>query len=76
MRLLVLSRNVSLYSTSRLVLDPKAMGSDPSHVVGLADRKEVDRELIGWLKKAYDRAEPGKTAPGRGTKPKSGGSSS
>jgi hypothetical protein len=48
--------------TSRLVLDPKAMGSDPSHVVGLADRKEVDRELIGWLKKAYERAEPGKSS--------------
>jgi hypothetical protein len=58
--------------TSRLVLDAKAMGSDPSHVVGLADRKEVDRELIGWLKKAYDRAEPGPTATGGGSQPKSG----
>jgi hypothetical protein len=42
--------------TSRLVLDPKAMKSDPSHVVGVNAVKDVDQELRGWLRKAYDRA--------------------
>jgi len=36
------------------------MKSDPSHVVGVKGRSEVDKELIGWLRKAYDRAAPGK----------------
>jgi Domain of unknown function (DUF5655) len=47
--------------TSRLVLDAKAMKSDPSHVVAVKGRSEVDKELIGWLRKAYDRAAPGKS---------------
>jgi hypothetical protein len=46
--------------TSRLVLDAKAMKSDPSHVVGVRAVGEVDRELVGWLRRAYDRAGPGK----------------
>jgi predicted transport protein len=46
--------------TSRLVLDPKAMKSDPSHVVGVKTAKAVDKELVAWLRKAYDRAGPRK----------------
>jgi predicted transport protein len=42
--------------TNRLVLDPKAARSDPSHVVGLRAVKDVDTELVGWLRKARDRA--------------------
>jgi hypothetical protein len=47
-------------ATSRLVLDPMAMKSDPSHVVGVRAPKEVDGELARWLQKAYLRAVPGK----------------
>jgi hypothetical protein len=42
--------------TSRLVLDSKAMKSDPSHVVALRAAKEVDKELVKWLRLAYERA--------------------
>ncbi len=45
-------------ATSRLVLDARAMKSDPSHVVGVKNVKEVDRELAGWLRKACERAGP------------------
>jgi hypothetical protein len=45
-------------ATSRLVLDAKAMKSDPSHVVAVKAVKEVDRELVSWLKGAYERAAP------------------
>jgi hypothetical protein len=43
-------------ATSRLVLIAKAMKSDPSHAVGVKALKEVDGELVGWLRKAYERA--------------------
>jgi predicted transport protein len=42
--------------TSRLVPDRKASKSDPSHVVGVGADAEVDDELVGWLRLAYDRA--------------------
>jgi hypothetical protein len=42
--------------TGRLVLDPKAMKSDPSHVVGVRSVEDVDKELLVWLRKAYERA--------------------
>jgi predicted transport protein len=42
--------------TSRLVLQPKAMKSDPSHVVGVENVKQVDKDLVGWLRRAYERA--------------------
>jgi hypothetical protein len=38
----------------------QAMKSDPSHVVGIKTVREVDKELVGWLRKAYARAEPRK----------------
>ncbi len=43
--------------TKRLVVDAKASKSDPSHVVALQRVGEVDKELVGWLRKAYDRAK-------------------
>jgi hypothetical protein len=43
--------------TTRLVLDAKAMKSDPSHIVGVRAVGEVDKELVGWLRRAYDRAK-------------------
>lgn len=55
--------------TSRLVADAKAMKSDPSHVVAVRAPDEVDKELVAWLREAYDRAGPKKviqkTPPGR-----------
>jgi predicted transport protein len=46
--------------TTRLQADAKAMASDPSHVVGVRARSEIDRELVAWLRAAYDRAGPKK----------------
>jgi hypothetical protein len=48
--------------TKRLVLNPKALKSDPSHVVAVTSVEEVDDELTAWLKKAYRRAAPGARA--------------
>jgi hypothetical protein len=42
--------------TSRLVLDAEATKSDPSHVVGVRAVQEVDKELVGWMRSAYERA--------------------
>jgi predicted transport protein len=42
--------------TSRLVADPMAAKSDPSHVVAVSATGDVDTELVAWLRKAYDRA--------------------
>ncbi len=42
--------------TRRLLLDAKATGSDPSHSVRIQAVKEVDKELVGWMTKAYERA--------------------
>jgi Domain of unknown function (DUF5655) len=42
--------------TNRLVLDAKATRSDPSHVVSVRGVREVDNELVTWLRQAYDRA--------------------
>jgi predicted transport protein len=47
-------------ATARLVADAKAAASDPSHVVGVHAKSEIDRELVGWLRAAYDRAGPKK----------------
>jgi hypothetical protein len=46
--------------TIRLALNPKATKSDPSHIVGVKSVKEVDPELVRWLRKAFDRAGPKK----------------
>jgi hypothetical protein len=45
--------------TARPVFDAKAMKSDPSHVVGVRSVSDVDKELVGWLRKAYDLAGEG-----------------
>jgi hypothetical protein len=42
--------------TARLVPAPKAMASDPSHVVAVRAPEEIDRELVGWMRAAYERA--------------------
>lgn len=42
--------------TARLVANSKAMASDPSHVVAVHSESDIDRELVGWLAAAYDRA--------------------
>jgi hypothetical protein len=42
--------------TERLVKAAKAAKSDPSHVVGLTSPKDVDKELVGWMRQAYARA--------------------
>jgi hypothetical protein len=39
--------------TARLVANPKATGSDPTHTVALGAASEVDAELLKWLKLAY-----------------------
>jgi hypothetical protein len=52
-------------ATGRLAACKGAMGSDPSHVVGVRAVKDVDRELAGWMRKAYERAEPAKGATKR-----------
>jgi hypothetical protein len=43
-------------ASPRLVTNPKATTSDPSHTVAVRTPKEVDRELLGWMRAAYDRA--------------------
>ncbi len=42
--------------TARLVANPKATGSDPTHVVALRKPADVDREVVRWLTLAYDKA--------------------
>ena len=42
--------------TGRLVPNPKAGASDPSHAVAVTDPSQVDEELARWLRKAYERA--------------------
>jgi hypothetical protein len=42
--------------TQRLVAQPKAMSSDPTHVVALRAATDVDGEVVGWMKKAYGKA--------------------
>ena len=44
-------------ATPRLVANRGAGSSDPSHTVGVRTTKEVDRELIGWLRAAYNGAQ-------------------
>jgi ribosomal protein L39E len=46
-------------ATGRLASCKGATGSDPSHAVGVRAVREVNRELVGWLRSAYERAEPG-----------------
>jgi hypothetical protein len=43
-------------STARLVANPKAAGSDPTHVVALREATDVDREVVKWLALAYEMA--------------------
>ena len=45
-------------ATRRLVVSAGAMASDPSHVVAVRAVDEVDRELLGWLRAAYEKAAP------------------
>ncbi len=42
--------------TSRLVTNPKATGSDPTHVVALRSPADVDGEVAKWLERAYRAA--------------------
>jgi uncharacterized protein DUF5655/uncharacterized protein DUF4287 len=42
--------------TARLVANPKATGSDPTHVIALQKPADVDREVVNWLTLAYERA--------------------
>jgi Domain of unknown function (DUF5655)/Domain of unknown function (DUF4287) len=42
--------------TARLVANPKATGSDPTHVVALQKPTDVDREVVQWLTAAYEKA--------------------
>jgi Domain of unknown function (DUF5655) len=42
--------------TARLVANPKATGSDPTHVVALQEPADVDREVVKWLAVAYEKA--------------------
>lgn len=42
--------------TERLVANPRAAGSDPSHVVALSTPKGVDAEVKEWLALAYEAA--------------------
>jgi hypothetical protein len=42
--------------TARLVANAKASGSDPTHVVSLAAAKDVDAQVVKWMKAAYERA--------------------
>jgi hypothetical protein len=58
-RVEVLLKLSGTVATKRLVAIPKAMTSDPTHVVRLHALKEVDRELTGWLRAAYQRAGAG-----------------
>jgi hypothetical protein len=42
--------------TARLAANPKATGSDPTHVVSLQKPADVDREVVKWLAVAYEKA--------------------
>ncbi len=42
--------------TSRLVANPKATSSDPTHIVALRGASEVDAQVLKWLKAAYEKA--------------------
>ncbi len=42
--------------TARLVANTKAAGSDPTHVVSLRKPADVDRAVVAWLGRAYERA--------------------
>jgi hypothetical protein len=42
--------------TDRLLVNAKAVGSDPTHVVALRTAKDVDREVARWLALAYEKA--------------------
>ena len=43
-------------ATARLVANPKAAGSDPTHTVALRAEKDVDGDVTKWLKLAYQLA--------------------
>jgi hypothetical protein len=47
--------------TERLAIVKGAMKSDPSHLVQVRAVKEVDRELVAWMREAWGRA--GGTTP-------------
>jgi hypothetical protein len=43
-----------LPNSARLLEQPK--GSMCNYIVNLTDPKDVDRELVGWIKSAYEGA--------------------
>ena len=43
-------------ATARLVANPKATGSDPTHTVALGAADDVDRDVRKWLEMAYRKA--------------------
>ncbi len=43
-------------ATARLVANPKSTGSDPTHTIALGSAHEVNREVVRWLKLAYEKA--------------------
>jgi hypothetical protein len=43
-------------ATARLAANPRATGSDPTHIVGLRSAREVDAQVVKWLKQAYGAA--------------------
>lgn len=43
--------------TARLVVDARATGTDPTHVVALAAAKDVDAEVKKWMARAYRAAQ-------------------
>jgi len=43
-------------ATARLAANPRATGSDPTHVVALRSAREVDAQVTKWLKQAYGAA--------------------
>jgi hypothetical protein len=45
--------------TARLVANPKAIGSDPTHTVALGSPRDVDRDVVKWLQAAYEKAARG-----------------
>lgn len=42
--------------TARLAANPKASGSDPTHVVSLQKPADIDRDVVKWLTLAYEKA--------------------
>jgi hypothetical protein len=43
-------------ASGRLVANPRSTGSDPTHTIALGSPADVDREVVKWLKLAYEGA--------------------